>query len=245
MNAIELRGISFGYRGGPPILRDVSFSVAVGECAGLIGPNGAGKSTLILLMNGLLRGQGEVLALGQSVLGVAPRDLRKRVGVVFQDPDDQLFMPNVLEDVALGPLNLGSSPAEADHLARTALESAGILYAADRAPHRLSLGERKRVALAAILAMKPEVLVLDEPTAGLDPRGRHEFMELLQSFPATKIIASHDLDLVARVCGRVLVLDGGRLVAAGPVATILSDQPLLAAHGLAPPLSALPAAPAV
>lgn len=245
MKAVRLQGVNFSYPGGEPVLHDISFEIDAGSCTGLIGPNGAGKSTLLLLLNGLLRGEGEIEVLGLSPSHRSIVELRRRVGIVFQDPDDQLFMPVVLEDVALGPLNLGASPAEAERLAREALDRVGMAHAAARAPHRLSLGQRKRVALAAVLAMDPQVLVLDEPTAGLDPRGRHEFLCLLRTLTATRLIATHDLALVGEVCDRVIVLDEGRVVAQGRPEDILQDRALLAAHGLAPADAATPESRAV
>ena len=235
MRAIRLEGVSFAYPGGDAVLRDITFEVEEGTCAGLIGPNGAGKSTLLLMLNGLHIGNGTLEVAGIRPQGPALKELRRRVGVVFQDPDDQLFMPVVLEDVALGPLNLGQSPEEAAATARRSLERCGAEHLADRRPGRLSLGERKRVALAAVLAMDPQVLVLDEPTAGLDPVGRHAFQKLLRSLQATRLIATHDLDLVRETCEQAILLDDGRVVAVGPARELLSDRRLLQAHRLAPP----------
>lgn len=235
MRAIRLEGVSFAYPGGDAVLRDITFEVEQGACAALIGPNGAGKSTLLLLLNGLHIGEGTVEVAGLRPQGATLKELRRRVGVVFQDPDDQLFMPVVLEDVALGPLNLGWSAEEAVSAALGALARCGAEHLADRSPGRLSLGERKRVALAAVLAMQPEVLVLDEPTAGLDPLGRHEFQQLLISLPATRLIATHDLDFVRETCEHAILLDQGRVAAVGPARKLLGDRRLLQEHRLAPP----------
>lgn len=234
MKALRAEDVRFGYPGAADVLRGVTFDVDVGECAALIGPNGAGKSTLLLLLNGLLRGRGLIEIFGQPVSSYAAPELRRRIGIVFQDPDDQLFMPEVVEDVALGPLNLGMRPDEAMQAAHRALEQAGIAYAAGRAPHRLSFGERRRVALAAVLAMAPKLLVLDEPTAGLDPRGWGEFVDLIEGLPATKLIATHDLALVRAVCGRTMILYDGQVRVSGATEGVLDDHEVMEAHGLTP-----------
>ncbi|MBV8675733.1 MAG: ABC transporter ATP-binding protein, partial [Planctomycetaceae bacterium] len=237
-------------------LRGVDLTIMPGESVALVGPNGAGKSTLLLHLNGLLpgrRGGEAVHAHGARVSGRngaarvwidglevnarhAP-EVRRRVGLLFQDPDDQLFSTTVLEDVAFGPLNLGLGAAEARRVARECLARVDLEDAADRAPHHLSFGERKRVCLAGVLACRPSVLVLDEPTANLDPRGRRRFIRLIRDLPATKLIATHDLEMVLELCNRTVLLDVGRVVANGLTRNILGDPNLLEAHGLEMPLS--------
>jgi cobalt transport protein ATP-binding subunit len=237
MTAVRVHNLFYTYPHGHRALNGVSFEIAAGESVALIGPNGAGKSTLLLHLNGILRGQGEVEVFGLSASDGAMKEVRRRVGLVFQDPDDQLFMPTVLEDVALGPLNWGLPPAEATARARAALAQVGMGGAADRAPHHLSLGERKRVALATVLAMQPELLALDEPTANLDPRARRQLIGLLQELPQTKLIATHDLEMVIALCRRAILLDGGRVIAQGATSELLADAALLEEHGLEQPLS--------
>jgi energy-coupling factor transporter ATP-binding protein EcfA2 len=258
--AIALSDLAYAYPDGRPALRGVSFSIAPGECVALVGPNGAGKSTLLWHLNGLLPGRAGstgVHAHGAPAGGSAPArragdqaavcidglpvddrhgpEIRRRVGLLFQDPDDQLFCTTVLDDVAFGPLNLGRSRAEARRVALDALARVGLESAASRVPHHLSFGERKRVGLAGILACDPTILVMDEPTANLDPRGRRRFIDLVRTLPATKLIATHDLEMALDLCPRALLLDEGRLVADGPTAQLLADRDLIEAHGLEVP----------
>jgi len=231
--AIEVTGLSFSYPDGHQALDGVDLTVEQGEKLAIIGANGAGKTTLLLHFNGLLRGQGRIRVLGREVTPGNLRWIRSRVGLVFQDPDDQLFSPTVLDDIAFGPLNLGCSPTEAKERVARALEWVGLQGYESRSPHRLSLGEKKRVALATVLAMDPEILVLDEPTANLDPAARGRLTELLEGWQGTLILATHDLETVGALCRRVAVMDGGRIVAEGAVSSILSDEELLLSHGLA------------
>ena len=241
--AIEVRGLSFRYHDGKEALRDIGFSVREGECVGLIGPNGAGKSTLLRHLNGLLperAGSGAAVSIfGRPVTRENLDEIRRRVGFLFQDPDDQLFCPTVFEDVAYGPRQFGLAAARLEKTVADALALVGLEGFADRAPHHLSDGEKQRVCLAGVLACLPDILVLDEPTSDLDPRGRRALAALLESLPVTKVIASHDLELVLRLAPRALLLDGGRLVADGPSRDLLGDEALMLAHGLEKPHSLL------
>lgn len=237
--AIEVSNLDFRYGDGTHALRGVSFSVAEGESVGLIGPNGAGKSTLLLHLNGLLpeewRNEGAVLVGGIPVSPETLGEVRRRVGLLFQDTNDQLFCPTVFEDVAFGPQQLGLSDAEVRERVAGALAKAGIPGYERRAPHHLSVGEKRRVCLAGVLAGEPSILVLDEPTSSLDPRGRRELKELLRRIPITKLIATHDLELVVELCSRVIVLDEGVVVAEGPTVEVLSDEELMIRHSLERP----------
>ena len=260
--AVWVSDLSYRYPDGRHALRGVDLTIMTGETVALVGPNGAGKSTLLLHLNGLLPGKGRGQPPGVHVHGanlgdrgpsrngsahvwidgleVNPRnapEVRRRVGLVFQDPDDQLFSTSVVEDVAFGPLNLGMSPAEARRVAVDCLARVDLGDHADRVPHHLSFGERKRVCLAGVLACNPSVLVLDEPTANLDPRGRRRFLQLIRSLIATKLIATHDLEMVLELCNRTILLDAGRVVANGLTRNVLGDPNLLDAHGLEMPLS--------
>jgi cobalt/nickel transport system ATP-binding protein len=228
--AIEARDVRFRYPNGVAGLDGVDLSVRHGERVAVLGPNGAGKTTLMLHLNGLLRGSGELRVAGLEVGRDDERELRGRVGLVFQDPDDQLFMPTVREDVAFGPLNLGA----ADVAARVdaALATVRMADAADRAPHQLSLGQRRRVAIATVLAMDPELLVLDEPSASLDPRSRRELLQMLGRLEQTMLVVTHDLLFAAELCERAVILSAGRIVADGDCLEILRDEELLAAHDL-------------
>ena len=233
---VDVRGLSFAYPDGTVALRDISFRVEAGEAVALIGGNGAGKSTLLLHLNGYLSAGSGELRLGETVVTRATADqARRMVGLVFQDPDDQLFMPTVDEDVAFGPLNAGLPPGEVESRAAVALEQVGMSHLRARPPYRLSAGEKRAVAIATVLAMAPDILVLDEPSANLDPRARRRLIELLRSFAQTRIIATHDLELVVEVCTRVIVLDGGRVVADGPARELLNNEELMLAHGLERP----------
>lgn len=235
---LEVEGLHFGYPDGTQALRGVSFTVLPGEAVALVGANGAGKSTLLHHLNGTVSpGRGTVAIDGLAVAGPSLAEIRKRVGMVFQDPDDQLFMPSVAEDVAFGPLNLGLDADEVAARVKGALATVDALDLAAKPPYRLSAGEKRRVAIATALAMEPDVLVMDEPTSGLDPRSRRDLCRLLQAFSHTKIIATHDLDLVLELCPRTLVLHRGELMADGPTVELFRNQELLATCHLEKPLS--------
>jgi cobalt/nickel transport system ATP-binding protein len=232
--AIEISGLSYIYPDGQCGLIDIDLTINCGESVALIGPNGAGKSTLLLHLNGILRGpDSSVKILGLNVDNKNIKEIRKRVGMVFQDPEDQLFSLNVFEDVAFGPVNMGCSKEEVDRRVEKALQKVGMRGYEKRSSHHLSIGEKKRVAIATVLSLDPEILALDEPTNSLDPRGKWALIELLQELPVTKIIASHDLDMVRCLCGRTVLLDSGKVVADGSTTSILGDAVLLRAHGLA------------
>ena len=232
--AVEARDLRFRYPNGVVGLDGVDLSVRHGERVAVLGPNGAGKTTLMLHLNGLLADEGSLSVAGIDVRDGDVRALRARVGLVFQDPDDQLFMPTVGEDVAFGPLNLGLNDVGA-RVAR-ALATVRMADVADRAPHQLSLGQRRRVAIATVLAMDPRLLVLDEPSASLDPRSRRELLEMLDRLDHTMLIVTHDLPFAAQLCERAVVLSGGRIVADGRCVDILRDEDLLAAHDLELPV---------
>lgn len=238
-NAIQVANLCYRYHDGTDALRGVSFRVAPGECVGLLGPNGSGKSTLLLHLNGILPEKlgpdGAVQILGQPVTPDTIETIRRQVGLVFQDPDDQLFCPTVEEDVTFGPQQLGLTDAEVRARVKSALAQVGLADFGHRATHHLSHGEKRRACLAGVLACEPAVLVLDEPTSDLDPRGRREFKALLRRVAATKLIATHDLELVVELCSRAIVLDRGTVVADGPVVELLNDEELMLAHGLEKP----------
>jgi cobalt transport protein ATP-binding subunit len=238
-DAIEISNLKYRYHDGTEALRDVSLRVEPGECVGLIGPNGSGKSTLLLHLNGILpekiSADGAVKIFGGSITAKNLETIRRQVGLVFQDPDDQLFCPTVQEDVAFGPQQLGLSETDVAARVHRALEQVGLHGFDHRATHHLSHGEKRRACLAGVLACEPKILVLDEPTSDLDPRGRREFKALLREIPATKLIATHDLEMVVELCSRAIVLDRGAVIADGPVAELLGDEALMLAHGLERP----------
>jgi cobalt/nickel transport system ATP-binding protein len=230
--AIRARGVEYRYPDGRRALCGIDLEVGHGERVAVLGPNGAGKTTFMLHLNGLRTGTGSLEVAGLAVAPGTLRELRARVGLVFQDPDDQLFMPTVREDVAFGPLNMGLGRAEVNARVAEALAAVRMSHVADRAPYQLSMGERRRVAIATVLAMHPDLLVLDEPSANLDPRTRRELLEVLERIERTLLVTTHDLPLAAELCERAVILAGGRVVGDGPCAEILSDEELLAAHDL-------------
>ena len=237
MSVIDIDGLCYTYPDGHQALRGVDLVVHAGETVAFIGPNGAGKSTLLLHLNGILRGNdGAIRVLDVPVDDRHRRWIRSKVGRVFQGPEDQLFSPTVFDDVAFGPLNLGWSAEEVKHRVGLALRQVGMGTSGHRSPHHLSIGEKKRVAIATVLSMDPEVLVLDEPASNLDPGGRWDLIQLVRRLPLTKIVASHDLEMVQALCERTILLDEGRVVADDLTPRILSDLPLLASHNLAPPV---------
>jgi cobalt/nickel transport system ATP-binding protein len=242
LSAIHVAGLSFSYPGGGVALHEVSFEVAEGESVGLVGPNGAGKTTLFLCLSGVLRTPPRVVTIAgcDPAKGEERARLPARVGIVFQNSDDQLFNTTVGDDVAFGPLNLGLPPEQARERVAEALDRVGLKGFEQRVPFHLSGGEKRRAALAGVLAMRPGILLLDEPSMHLDPRGRREFIQLINGLPVTKVIASHDLEMVLETCQRTLILDAGRLVADGAARTLFADAALMEKHGLEVPHSLTP-----
>ncbi|RLG13305.1 cobalt ABC transporter ATP-binding protein [Candidatus Pacearchaeota archaeon] len=235
--AIEIRDLSYAYPDGTVALSDINLDVIEGESIGIIGPNGAGKSTLLLHLNGLLQNNSGIKIFGEKIIQSNLPQIRRKVGLVFQDPDNQLFMPTVFDDVAFGPINMSFSKEEINNLVDEALKKVDMLKFKNHPSHHLSFGEKKRISLATVLSMKPEILVLDEPASNLDPRSRRQLIQFLNRLTITKIIATHDLDLVLETCGRVILLHGGRLVSEGDTLDILKDKDLLEKHSLEVPPS--------
>jgi cobalt/nickel transport system ATP-binding protein len=236
---IRASGLCFAYRDGPRVLHGIDFAVPTGQTVGLIGPNGAGKTTLFLCLAGVLEVQPGAI----SIAGLDPADAAQRrripgvAGVVFQDSDDQLIQSTVRDDVAFGPMNLGLPRDEVERRVADALKHVGLTGFEERVPFHLSGGEKRRAALAGVLAMRPQVLLLDEPTMFLDPRGRRELARFLAEIPATRLIATHDLEFVAQTCERVMLLDAGRLIADAPAREVLANAEWMDAHGLEVPHS--------
>lgn len=218
---IEVRGLHFTYDDGTRALQGVDFELFPGETVALLGPNGSGKTTFVLHLNGLLAGQGAISVCGMPLEPQTLPRIRQKIGMVFQDSETQLFMPTVLEDVAFGPLNLGLSPGEAAARAHAALELAGMAEAAHKAPYHLSAGEKKRVAIAGILAMQPEILILDEPTTSLDPPGQRTLIELLRGLPQAKILVTHDTGFAEALAQRACFFAHGTIVAADTVGELV------------------------
>jgi len=232
--AIKITNLSFTYPDGHAGLDGINLVVHSGENVAIIGPNGAGKSTLLLHLNGILHSDGAVQICGLPMLEKNIKVIRQRVGVVFQDPEDQLFSLNVFDDVAFGPINMGYTDIEVRRRVDRALKWVSMIGYKERSSHHLSLGEKKRIAIATVLSMDPEILVLDEPSSNLDPRSKWSLLDLLKGLPITKVIATHDLDLVLILCPRTVILDEGKVVADGNTEDIMRDINLLRKHGLAP-----------
>jgi cobalt/nickel transport system ATP-binding protein len=233
MTALHLSGVRHAYPDGRLALDGVDLTVADGERVAVLGPNGAGKTTLVLHLNGILAATAGPVTVGDlPVVPAHHRELRRRVGIVFQDPDDQLFMPTVHDDVAFGPANLGLRDQALHDRVLAALDEVGMADEAGRPPHHLSLGQRRRVALATVLSMRPDLLVLDEPTSNLDPAARRQLAAILRGLDHTLLVVTHDLPYALELCDRAVILDGGRVVADGPTLELLCDEDLLAAHRL-------------
>jgi len=239
VKALQVHELGYRYRDGTTALQGVTFEVEEGERVALVGPNGAGKSTLLLHLNGLLperpSNDPRVFVFGTPVTRTHLLEVRARVGLLFQDPDDQLFCPTVYDDVAFGPQQQGLDRTAVGARVAEALHQVGLEGFEQRMPHHLSRGEKRRVCLAGVLACRPSLLVLDEPTSDLDPRGRRELIALLRRLPVTQIIATHDLEMVVSLCPRLILMDRGRVVSAGPSRELLSNESLMLAHGLERP----------
>ena len=230
---LDVRGLAFAYPDGHQALYGVDLHVHQGERVALLGPNGAGKTTLVLHLNGILTaGVGSVTVSGLPVTKANVPEIRRRVGIVFQDPDDQLFMGTVRQDVGFGPANLGLRGAELEQRVQVALDQVGMAEYADRPPHHLSFGQRRRVAVATVLAMEPEILVLDEPSSNLDPASRRELADILRSLDVTVLMVTHDLPYALELCPRSVVLSDGSVVADGSTYDVLTDDTLMRAHRL-------------
>jgi cobalt/nickel transport system ATP-binding protein len=232
---LQVHDLHFSYHDGLAALRGVSFQMCEGDKVALVGPNGAGKSTLMLHLNGILSGQGEVIVGGERLRRDNLPAIRAMVGLVFQNPDDQLFSPTVFEDVAFGPLHMGLQMEEVESRVGSALSAVRMSGFRDRLSHHLSVGEKKRIAIATVLSMEPQILVLDEPSAGLDPRGRRTLINLLRDLPITMLVSTHDMKLVQELFPRTIVMDEGQIVADGKTSDILENEELLTAHGLEKP----------
>jgi cobalt/nickel transport system ATP-binding protein len=235
-NVLEVQDLHFSYHDSLAALRGVSFQMCEGDKVALVGPNGAGKSTLMLHLNGILSGgKGEVTVGGKPVTREHLPAIRAMVGLVFQNPDDQLFSPTVFEDVAFGPLHMGLPMHEVESRVESALAAVRMSGFRDRLSHHLSVGEKKRIAIATVLSMDPQILVLDEPSAGLDPRARRTLINLLRELPITMLVSTHDMRLVQELFPRTIMMDEGQIVADGRTKDILEDEELLTAHGLEKP----------
>ncbi|CAN5117558.1 ABC transporter ATP-binding protein [soil metagenome] len=230
---LEVRGLAYAYPDGHQALAGVDLHVHEGERVALLGPNGAGKTTLVLHLNGILvAGAGSVTVSGMTVEKEHLKEIRRRVGIVFQDPDDQLFMGTVRADVGFGPANLGLKGAALEARVMTALDLVGMADFVDRPPHHLSFGQRRRVAVATVLAMEPEILVLDEPSSNLDPASRRELADILRSLDVTVLMVTHDLPYALELCPRSVVLSDGHVVADGTTYDVLTDDDLMRRHRL-------------
>jgi cobalt/nickel transport system ATP-binding protein len=236
--AVRITRLSYTYPDGTKALEEIDLDVPCGERIGIVGPSGAGKSTLLLHLNGILSGTGSVKIMGENLAQTNIQKIRRQVGLLFQDPNDQLFCPTVFEDIAFGPLNLSVPADEIPRRVEKALRDCGLDHSIrSRSSHHLSLGERRRVSLAAVLVMEPVILGMDEPTSNLDPRNRRHLIEVVSGLDATLIIATHDLEFVLDVCSRTVLMDHGKIWADGETRTMLSNAELMETHGLEVPLS--------
>lgn len=233
MKAIQIKDLSFRYHDGLTALQGISFDVNEGEKIGIIGPNGAGKSTLLLHLNGLISDSGGIHIFGEKIEKKSIKKIRHTVGLLFQNPDDQLFCPTVFEDVAFGPRNMSLPEEEIDKIVKESLAKVGLTGFEKRSSYHLSIGEKRRVAIATVLSMNAKILAFDEPSSNLDPRGRREFIELIKAIPLTQVLVTHDMEIVKSVCQRVVLMDKGRIMKIGNVEEILSDKNLLLNHGMA------------
>jgi len=229
---LQIAGLTYTYSDGTPALRGVDLAVQCGEKVGLVGQNGSGKSTLLMCVSGLYSGKGVIRVEGVEQTGSRGCAIRGRVGLVFQSPDDQLFMPTLADDLAFGPVNLGLDAHEVGHRVEDAASAMSLSDLLDRPPHHLSMGQKRNAAIASVLAMHPALLLMDEPSSNLDPRSRRRLIDVLKGLNATLLIASHDLALVGTVCSRVALIDEGRIVADGPSTEILGNGDLMDRHGL-------------
>ncbi|MEK6753949.1 MAG: ABC transporter ATP-binding protein [Chloroflexota bacterium] len=234
-DVLTVKDLHFSYPDGHAALHGVSFNLCSGDKVALVGPNGAGKSTLMLHLNGILGGHGEVEVAGKCLTRDNLPAIRAMVGLVFQNPDDQLFSPTVFEDVAFGPLHMGLPETDVRARVNAALEAVRMSSYQDRLSHHLSVGEKKRIAIATVLSMNPSLLILDEPSAGLDPRARRTLINLLRELPITMLVSTHDMKLVQELFPRTIIMDEGQIVADGLTHEILEDEKLLTAHGLEKP----------
>jgi len=230
--AVQVTDLNFSYPDKTNALKNINFSLGKGQSLGIIGPNGSGKSTLLLHLNGVLKQDGSVRIFGDLIKKQNIKTIRRKVGLVFQDPNDQLFMPTVFDDVAFGPLNLGMDRDQIEKKVKITMKNLGLNGYEEKNPSHLSLGERKKVSLATVLVLEPQILVLDEPTANLDPGSKKSFINIIKKISTTKIIASHDMDSIFDLCGRVLMMNDGRIVTQGKSEHILMDKELLEANNL-------------
>jgi len=233
--AIEIENFSYAYPDGTVALRQVSLRIEHGQKVALIGPNGAGKSTLLLVMAGFIRGNGRVAVDGIELRGANLNKVRSLLGSCLENPEDQLFMPRLFDDVAFGPLNMGLAPEQVEHRVREALATVGLAEMGEKAPHHLSAGQKRAAAIATVLSMSPKIITLDEPDGSLDPRNRAKLLELLKKLPQTLVIATCNMNFAAEIAERAVVVDAGQIVADGAAGEVMGDSALMSAHGLEVP----------
>jgi cobalt/nickel transport system ATP-binding protein len=231
-SVLSVEGLRYTYPDGTHALRGIDLILRRRERVGLIGPNGSGKSTLLLCLSGLMAGEGRFALNGHALAPAKPADLRGRMGLVFQSPDDQLFMPTLHDDLAFGPINQGLAAGQVRERVERVAAAMGLSALLERPPHHLSMGQKRNAAIACVLALEPDVLLLDEPSSNLDPRARRQLMKVLAPLDATLLVASHDLALVSALCQRVVLIDEGRIISDGPAGVVLGNAALMEAHGL-------------